>query len=355
MSGAVDFVEDPFIHIVSIVLELSAGAVVVTPLTRFVSGDATYPLLRGVPKQNPKPNEAPQTWTVEDQQAYRAENGAYHAVHKPSDPPGKLTPTFVRGTTKTVAPYDTHEIRYSHDGATWTTCYTIPTSGRGQGWTGATWNPDDEKFWLCLHIWQTADSEGSDTIFEEAQFFTSLDGISWSPDEKFILEFIWDRETGDPNYPVYFLDVIEPEWVAMVTAKFEEKLVKPDNRGGIPDGYQAYDAANKIFMKSTALRGWDLWGIDLGAPAEGITVEGASHPTTSPPGWCLAVSFAGGIWNAWCTDIGALGPDMTHRVYASTDEGRTWLLAHEDHGGANFYGMNAGRAADFTLPAPTEG
>lgn len=351
-ASRVDYVEDIFTLLVKSVLELAAGAVVVTPLTRFLSGEPSYPLLRGVPRRNPPPGESPQTWTVEEQQAYRAENGAYHAVHKPSDPPGKLTPTFVRGTTKTVDPFDTHEIRYSHDGATWTICHTIPTSGRGQGWTGATWNPDDEKFWLCLHIWQTADSEGSDTLFEEAQFFTSLDGMTWTPDEKFQLHVDPD---GDADWMEDFIDRIEPEWLAMVTSKFQEKLVKPENRGGIPDGYQAYDATNEIFMKPSSLSGWTVdGGASYSNEGLGVTVEGVSHPTTSPPDWCVAVSFAGSIWNALCVEV-APSADVAIRIYSSTDEGRTWLLAHDDHGTASTYGMHAGRAADFTLPAPTEG
>lgn len=342
MALSAYFVEDPITRIVSITIQPQQGAVVAFNQDGpdpFSIGKKVY---RGIPDPTPTPEEPPQLWEeVSSPSTLAAYGQSYALIHKLGDPPDMLTPTFIMGGTDNAASY----IYYSNDGLDWSVVFTIPTARlesvpRGNGFTGIVWHPVDLKFYAILEIIQAADVGA---VLNSAQIFSSPDGIAWSAGDKFS---IFEDHPGSSSEAF-------DEWINNSTAAFKALCTKPENRGGIPDGYQAYDAASEIFMKPTALLDWDTRGprhnITVGVDG-GITIEGATGTTSSPPGFVWAVSFAGRVWNALTWDVFGSAPGvfvLDTEVYASLDNGQTWRHTFHSTTGGNPGGLIAAKAADI--------
>lgn len=321
MALSAYFVEDPVTRIVSITIGVAAGAVVL--MSQEIADDPAVLGKRyvGRPAKEPPP---PQDWKLvsENATAFRAQTFAL--VPNPAEPT-KPTPTYLLG----AAWIDKAEIHRSLDGEHWTVVYSEPLDG-GFGFTGLVWNADDKAFYAALY-----GRDGGDDIAFEAKILKSLDGISWTQDQLFQA---FDNADFIPQYDA-------------ATAAFRAHCTKPENRGGIPDGFQAWDGNNEIFMKPTALYGWELGGVGVSSYAGGITIEGTGAgggEAQLPPG-VLAVSFAGGVWNALIYPFAGAFFTPTE-IWFSNDNGKSWARTFETTG---YFPAGISSGAETDVGAPT--
>ncbi|HJQ59432.1 MAG TPA: hypothetical protein VJ890_21170 [Vineibacter sp.] len=313
---AVDYVEDPIVHIVKVTVGRAVGAVCVFAQQFLIPVAFESRVYAGKPA-----TDKPQDW----QQTYVFPSWAHAQAYALAKPADKDTPVFLIGggsqTPGVTAPIA--NIYYSNDGENWSIALATSMTS-GAGWCGFTWHPDD-KLWYAIF-------DGSDN---NATIYSSPDGRAWSAGESF--------SGGD------YEDAAEPAFRALCT--------KPANKGGIPDGWQGYDPDKKIFIKPTAIIGWTLGGPDIDYDADGITIEkeGGGGGGELPPGGggvppnVVAVSFAGGVWNLLTWDYKTPNPSAEQRparVYASTDDGASWQQVFEATGWV-YAGLSSGAASDI--------
>jgi hypothetical protein len=235
-------------------------------------------------------------------------------------------------------------IMYSENGKDWEKVYERFEVDEGvvrDPWvfepTGIVWD-DEEKTFYAAFYHAVLDLTGGVLgvlIPDGESICTSTDGKTWS----LISDGVELRPGGltddDPS-------------------ELDSHCKKPENKGEIPDGLQAYDKETKTFMKPTALKGFGpVNGADYDGENAEITIEreetndaGEEETVTSTgtmSGPCYAVGYHGGIWVAVGGEVGLL------KIDASADDGKAWknvFMGPEiDRGAVCLAGVNPGETA----------
>jgi hypothetical protein len=329
---AVDFVEDPYIQIVSITVdERPIGAVVVFAEMTFIQpGFTDGARYRGKPG-----TEQLQDWALNSAYPHAFVSSSFALV-----PDGaRQVPTFLLGTsTADERPGEIipAEIHYSNDGEHWDVPFSIGL-GEGGDLVGIThnefeslvWHPNDKCFYALLS--SILYDDGS---YLQFRIYRSADGRTWSMTQEWI-----GSVTGDG-------DLVAS---AAAHAAFHALCIKPSNTGGGTrphdgDGYAGYDEQKKIFI-----------GPNYGDSADPVIIEidgvrspgGAGLPNKDGAIFVELVSFAGGIWNA----IYPTGFGGAVHIYVSTDDGQNWQRIYETTG-FQVYGLISADAADIESTEP---
>ena len=300
----VDYVEDPYQHIVAIKLEVAAGAVC-------VFGDRNNPFGASGRIYVGVPDGRAQSWQVAypSLPARVVMVAAYALIQNPALP-GPI-PTFLMGS-------EGHDLYHSYDGVRWSVVATTGGNVRS-GWCGFVWHPEHRLFYA---LWDTISEAPLNTIY------SSTDGVSWSAGPSF----------DDHNE---------------ANDAFRALCTKPQNRGGIPDGYQGYNPATKTFIKPTFITGWNTgtptWDND--PRFSGITIEREGGGDPLPPAdgggpaptgvW--SVTFSGGVWNL----LVAFNAANITQIWISTDDAQTWRQTFATDHAAVFHTIASGTASDI--------
>jgi hypothetical protein len=294
------FRESPLEHIVSITIGLAAGAVVVMAQEIADIEGVAGSRYVGRPAQEPPP---PQDWKLVSENDFSFRSMSLALVPNPAEPTSRGTPTYLLGTGW----IETSAIHYSNDGEHWSVVHSLPMDG-GNGFTGIVWHPTDNCFYAC---WQGNNDPGETEVFLRVRIFRSIDGRAWSLHQDFV--------AFSDDEAILVFDA--------ATAAFRALCIKPENRGGIPDGVQGYDSTNLIFIRPRGLPEWDVQGIQAPAPI-GIEIEVDGTPSAGGAGLpqaVFAVSFAGRIWNALVYDTSVPPFTIPTKVYMSADDGKNWV------------------------------
>jgi hypothetical protein len=205
----------------------------------------------------------------------------------------------------------------SADGKKWDVTYKkldVIEAGHfsNESMTGAVWDEDagaSGAFYASAFARERRD--GPD-VFSE-RLYHSIDGRSWELAQESTIDL-----SADP---------------ATYNSIILQHCNKPENQGGMvaapgvqrmPDGLQAYDAGNDIFMKPKDLIhfGWDGAKYRNDEPGTSVTIrrlsdDGSTYEETetSIHSGCFAVAYVGGIWVAG---------GAKSNLDASYDRGKTW-------------------------------
>lgn len=321
MSG-VDYVEDPFVHLVSITIDLLAvGNTVIMHQWRIIEGEFGSSRYIGIAPP-PTAEDFEQTWELQSDNAIRLFYSQSYGLVGAS-PEEKGTPTFLVGGHRPVSGGDAiGEIHRSTDGYNWDLVYSLtlffgPSGGgvgSGQGVVGIVWHPADQRFYALFTGAEGPWNPDDPPVGFAGKILSSPDGDDWS------------------DYSEIFSDQASAE------AAFRDLCAgssKPENTDGVSDGYQGYDATKKIFIKPTPA------GDGIVIEADGIPQAGGDGlPSTG----IWAISFAGGVWNALVWKFEEEGSPT--EIYGSIDDGQSWELVFATTG-SNVTGLSAAPATDF--------
>lgn len=204
-------------------------------------------------------------------------------------------------------------IMYSENGTDWEKVYERYEVNDGDirdPWifepTGIVWDDDEKTFYAAFYHAALDLTGGGVHVTDGESICSSADGKTWS----LVSDALAERPGGLTDDDPSLLD---------------DHCTKPENKGEIPDGLQAYDKKKKTFMKPAALTGFGPvnGAVYAGEPTSEITIERegdeetvASTGTMSGP--CYAVGYHGGIWVA----VGGVADLL--RIDASADSGEEW-------------------------------
>jgi hypothetical protein len=187
--------------------------------------------------------------------------------------------------------------------------------------TGIVWDKDSQTFYASFYA-ATYTEQGDEPpiITEGENLYSSTDGQSW-------------RIVGSVRAP---LDTVTNETESLIAPYCK----KPDNKGKIPDGLQAYNETRRIFMKPVDLIGFNIYdgatytggGVATSPrvnPSSSVEITDDDGKRTVSVGFpCYAVAQINGIWIA-AGGIAAGGPSSGEKlqIAVSIDDGETWTQA----------------------------
>lgn len=213
-------------------------------------------------------------------------------------------------------------IMYSNNAKDWSVVLNEPYENLGAGGVmGIVWDANANAFFA-------ASGAVSGEAFAQRQLWQSSNGRDWS---------MMEELTASSSAQI---DEINEQ----ITEMLKVHCTKPQNSGGVPDGYKGYSSGTGTLMEPAGLNNWTIGGPEFIA-ANGnrikITRDGAVSFVTVPCDLVWGVSYAGGIWNA----LGIrdrVDANIPSVVFRSVDAGQTWQKVFE-HAGWFPAGIVSGR------------
>lgn len=204
-------------------------------------------------------------------------------------------------------------ILFSTNGADWKIVFSQSEVNDGDvrdPWifepTGIVWDETDQAFYAAFYAARFTQIEGGVDVDEGESIHRSSDGRKWTR-VSYKLQPEGDLTTDSPSL-------------------LDSHCTKPENKGNIPDGLQAYNKSSGLFMKPTSLGGFNIFnGASYTSSASTVDIEydepddEKQNATVSVGFPCYAVAQISGIWIATGGEQNKL-----MKIAVSIDHGETW-------------------------------